>query len=111
MTIFYLEGLHRSNQKNISLQVTRPYIAFILSLVISDAFASFLLGFQLLTGSYLPVVYGVQVNVCFLLMAEALKLAGIVITVLHLFVMVSIHLAGVVNPLKFKEVKMKNYIY
>ena len=89
--------------------MTRPYIAFILSLVISDAFASFLLGFQLMAGSYLPVVYRIQINVCFLLMAEALKLAGIVITVLHLFVMVSIHLAGVVNPVKFKEVRYVRY--
>ncbi len=83
--------------------MTRPYIAFILSLVISDAFASFLLGFQLLFGSYLPVVHNVSIDVCFLLAAEALKLAGIIITVFHLLIMVSIHLAGVVNPVKFKE--------
>ncbi len=38
--------------------MTRPYVTFILSLVVSDAFASFLLGFQLLFGSYLPVVKG-----------------------------------------------------
>jgi len=43
-------------------KVTRPYLIFILSLVISDAFASFLLGFQLTTGSYLPVVHGIQVS-------------------------------------------------
>ena len=85
------------------IQVTRPYIAFILSLVISDAFAAFLLGFQLLCGSYLYVVQGILINVCILLASEALKLVGIIVTVLHLLIMVSIHLAGVVNPVKFKE--------
>ena len=70
-----------------TFQYQSPYITFVLSLVISDAFASFLLGFQLLTGSYLPVVHGVQVNTCLLLAAEALKLTGILVTVLHLLVM------------------------
>jgi hypothetical protein len=46
--------------------------------------------------------------VCFLLGAEALKLLGIVVTVLHLLTMVSIHVAGVVNPVKFKEVSLPN---
>ena len=67
--------------------MTRPYITFVLSLVISDAFASFLLGFQLLAGAYLPAVHGVEINECLLLAAEALKLTGILVTVLHLLVM------------------------
>ncbi len=86
------------------VQVTRPYITFIFSLVISDAFASFLLGFQLLTGSYLPLVAGIAVNNCLLLGAEGLKLVGIIVTVFHLLVMVTLHLGGVINPVKFKEV-------
>ena len=40
-----------------------------------------------------------------MLSAELLKLTGIVITVLHLLTMVAMHLAGVVNPVKFKEVR------
>ena len=107
--------------------MTRPYVTFILSLVVSDAFASFLLGFQLLFGSYLPVVKGQlvltatktrhfdlsesffppikPVGVCVMLGAELLKLTGILVTVLHLLTMVAMHLAGVVNPVKFKEVR------
>jgi hypothetical protein len=45
-----------------------------------------------------------QINVCFLLTAEAFKLIGILVTVFHLLFMVAIHLAGVVNPVRFKEV-------
>ena len=56
--------------------MTRPYITFVLSLVFSDAFASLLLGAQLLCSSYLPAVHGVFINVCFLLACEALKLTG-----------------------------------
>ena len=32
------------------------------------------------------------------------RMTGILVTVFHLLVMVSIHLAGVENPVKFKEV-------
>jgi predicted exporter len=86
-------------------QVTKPYVTFILSLLISDAFASLLLGIQLLFGSYLPVVHGIEVSGCLIFVAEALKLAGIIVTVFHLLVMVMIHLAGVTYPVRFKEVK------
>lgn len=63
-----------------------------------------MLGFQLIAGSYLPVVFGFKPNICLLLAAEALKSIVIVITVFHLLVMVSLHLAGVVDPVKFKKV-------
>ncbi|TRY70150.1 hypothetical protein TCAL_11423 [Tigriopus californicus] len=84
-------------------RMTKPYLIFVLSLVISDAFASLLLGFQLLMGSYLPIVHGTYWNTCLLLISEGLKLAGVIVTVFHLLVMVMIHLAGVLNPVKFKE--------
>ena len=85
-------------------QVTRPYVTFILSLLISDAFASLLLGIQLLFGSYLPVVHDIILGGCLMMISEALRLAGVLITVFHLFIMVSIHLGGVMYPVKFAEV-------
>ena len=85
------------------LQVTRPYVTFILSLLISDAFASLLLGIQLLFGSYLPVVHEIFLGGCLMMIAEALRLAGVLATVFHLLVMVSIHLGGVMVPVKFAD--------
>ena len=79
-------------------------MTFILSLLISDALASLLLGVQLLFGAYLPVVQEIYITGCVILVSEAFKLAIIVVTVLHLLVMVCIHLAGVTYPLRFKEV-------
>lgn len=86
-------------------QVTRPYVTFILSLLISDTFASLLLGIQLLYGSYLPMVHGIEIKGCVILVTEAFKLAGLIVTVFHLLLMVMIHLAGVTYPVKSKEVK------
>eukprot|EP00094_Tigriopus_californicus_P002916 TCALIF_02812-PA protein Name:"Protein of unknown function" AED:0.19 eAED:0.19 QI:0/0.5/0/0.66/0.5/0.66/3/0/381 len=88
--------------KNLT-RVTRPYMTFVFSLVVSDAFSSFLLAFQLLFASYLPIVHKITLSDCFLLLFEVLKMSGIVVTVWHLLIMVSIHLSGVVNPVKFKE--------
>ncbi len=48
------------------------------------------------------------VSDCFMLSAELMKLTGIVVTVLHLLAMVAMHLAGVVNPVKFKEVSRRH---
>ena len=79
-------------------------MTFILSLLISDAFASLLLGSQLLFGAYLPEVFDYLISPCFLLLSEAFKLAGVVVTVFHLLLMVMMHLAGVAYPVQFKEV-------
>ena len=37
--------------------------------------------------------------------SEALKLAVIIVTVYHLLIMVTMHLAGVTSPVKFKKVR------
>ena len=83
--------------------MTRPYVTFILSLLVSDALASFLLGIQLLFASYLPVVHDINLGGCLMMAAEALRLAGVLATVFHLLIMVSIHLGGVMFPVKFAE--------
>ena len=72
--------------------------------MVSDTIASFLLGIQLLFGSYLPVVHGIQLHGCIMIVSEAFKLAGIIVTVYHLLIMVMMHLAGVTSPVKFKKV-------
>ena len=40
-----------------------------------------------------------------MMISEALRLAGVLVTVFHLFIMVSIHLGGVMYPVKFAEVR------
>ena len=72
--------------------------------MVSDTIASFLLGIQLLFGAYLPVVHGIQLHGCIMIVSEAFKLAGIIVTVYHLLIMVMMHLAGVTSPVKFKKV-------
>ena len=84
--------------------MTRPYVTFIFSLLISDTFASLLLGLLLLFGSYLPVVGGISITGCVILIAEALKLAGVIVTVFHLLLMVIMHLIGVTHPVQCKKV-------
>ena len=43
---------------------------------------------------------------CVILSAEAFKLAGVIVTVFHLLLMVSMHLIGVTHPVKCKKVRM-----
>ena len=90
--------------------MTRPYITFILSLLISDSLTSLLLGMQLLLGAYLPVVHDVAIweygYGCIMLVCEAFKYAVFIVTVYHLLSMVVMHLAGVTAPMKFKKVEI-----
>lgn len=92
-------------------QVTKPYVTFILSLLISDSFTALLLGIQLLFGAYLPVVHKIHLHGCIMTVSEAFKLAGVLVTVYHLLVMVTMHLLGVTAPISFKKVRSKLFLF
>ena len=94
-----------------TFQVTKPYVTFILSLLISDSFTALLLGIQLLFGAYLPVVHKIHLHGCIMTVSEAFKLAGVLVTVYHLLVMVTMHLLGVTAPISFKKVRVKLLFY
>lgn len=97
----------RANGEIFTFQVTKPYVTFILSLLISDSFTALLLGIQLLFGAYLPVVHKIHLHGCIMTVSEAFKLAGVLVTVYHLLVMVTMHLLGVTAPISFKKVRGK----
>ena len=86
------------------------YLYLITSLVSSDTITSLFMATQLLCGSYLPVVKGVSPPSCLLLVLECLRLSLILTTVLHLLLMVSLHTAAIVWPVRGKKVSRKKLI-
>ncbi|RWS31125.1 Trace amine-associated receptor 2-like protein [Leptotrombidium deliense] len=81
-----------------------PIIVMSLNLATTDGLVSLLSVIGITLNSYLPVVYGLTFNSCFLLILEILRLSAFVASVLHLLVLTWLHYQGIVNPLEHRFV-------
>ncbi|RWS05498.1 Trace amine-associated receptor 2-like protein [Dinothrombium tinctorium] len=79
-----------------------PIIVISLNLATTDGLASLFTVFGITVNSYLPVVYGIEFNKCWLLVLEILRLSAFVASVLHLLALTWLHYQGIVNPLQHR---------
>lgn len=87
--------------------IRRPISATLyisLSLAAADAFTSALLCLHLLLHSYLDKVFNIRISNCYGLCFEALRLGGIVTTVMHLLFLACNHYLGIVKPLQYQSI-------
>lgn len=76
-----------------------PIILLSLNLSTTDALASFSMALSILLNSYLPVIFNVSIDRCFLLAFEILRMSALVASVFHLLALTWLHYQGAVNPL------------
>ena len=81
-----------------------PIILLSLNLSTTDALASFLIALSILLNSYLPVIFEISINRCFLLTFEILRMSALVASVFHLLALTWLHYQGAVNPLQHRYV-------
>lgn len=92
--LFIVGHIHTHNKS--------PVLRLSLNLASTDTLASLLSGFGLLFNSYLPVVYGINLNRCFFLVYEIFRVSALIASVLHLLALACIHYKGIVNPLHYR---------
>ena len=73
-----------------------------LNLALTDEIASILTVIVIIFNSYLPVVYGVNSNNCFLITIEVFRLSSLVASVLHLLALTWLHYKAITNPLQHR---------
>ncbi|GIY94172.1 g_PROTEIN_RECEP_F1_2 domain-containing protein [Caerostris extrusa] len=81
-----------------------PTLLLSLSLAVADAYASMVIGVGLVVNSLLPIVYGVDMGPfsnCYVLVLEAFRLGGMVVTVFHLLALAINHYIGILRPLHY----------
>ncbi|GFY55007.1 g_PROTEIN_RECEP_F1_2 domain-containing protein [Trichonephila inaurata madagascariensis] len=81
-----------------------PTLLLSLSLAVADAYASLVIGVGLVVNSLLPIVYGVDMGPfsnCYVLVLEAYRLGGMVVTVFHLLALAINHYIGILRPLHY----------
>ncbi|GFS59747.1 g_PROTEIN_RECEP_F1_2 domain-containing protein [Nephila pilipes] len=81
-----------------------PTLLLSLSLAVADAYASLVIGVGLVVNSLLPIVYGVDMGPfsnCYVLVLEAFRLGGMVVTVFHLLALAINHYIGILRPLHY----------
>ena len=91
-----------------------PTLYLSISLAMSDAYASLVLGVGFVVNSLLPIVYGINLglyNDCYALILEAFRLAGVVVAVLHLLALAINHYVGILRPLHYAATVTKRTVF
>ncbi|XP_067140297.1 adrenocorticotropic hormone receptor-like [Centruroides vittatus] len=82
-----------------------PTLYFSLSLALTDAYNSIILGTGLIINSLLPIVYSVyfmgSFYRCSALILEAFRMTGLMVSVLHLLALAVNHYIGILRPLHY----------
>ncbi|XP_057376999.1 5-hydroxytryptamine receptor 1B-like [Daphnia carinata] len=87
-----------------------PTMYFSLSLAAADAVASLTVGLGLVFNSLLPKVYNVHIpdwGPCSMLVLEAIRMAAVIVTVLHLLALAVNHYIGIARPLHYAAIMTK----
>ncbi|CAM1292201.1 Uncharacterised protein g357 [Pycnogonum litorale] len=82
-----------------------PTLHLSVSLAVADAYSSLVIGLGLLINSLLPYGYGIHLGSgCHTMILEAFRLAGPIISVLHLLALAINHYVGILRPLHYASV-------
>ncbi|CAM1314464.1 Uncharacterised protein r2_g2503 [Pycnogonum litorale] len=85
-----------------------PTLCLNVSLALADAYASLIIGVGLIMNSLLPYGFGLQIsNACYVIVLEAFRLSGPIISVLHLLALAINHYLGIVRPLHYASMMTK----
>uniref|UniRef100_A0A8D8QJX9 5-hydroxytryptamine receptor 7 n=1 Tax=Cacopsylla melanoneura TaxID=428564 RepID=A0A8D8QJX9_9HEMI len=88
-----------------------PTLYISISLAGADMYTLFLLGTGLVINSYLPLVFDYIIShECVFITVEALRLGGILITMLHLLFLALNHYLGILRPLHYPSIMTHRHI-
>lgn len=85
-----------------------PTLCFSVSLAVSDAYASLVLGVGLLLNSLLPIGFNIHLGTyCTILVLEGFRLGGVIVSILHLLMLAVNHYLGIIRPLHYASTMTK----